>query len=257
MTRNISRCALALACVFTAANAFAQDEDAEPAETEEAAENPEGEPATDEEATEEASAEASAEADLGDAGGGDSKFFIGLRLGYGIPLGKVGSIPDGEIKLNDVVAGQVPIWVDLGYRVTPNLLLGLYGIYGITIMGDFCDDADSCSAKDLRFGIQAQYHVSPGESFNPWFGLGIGYEILDYSVEDDNVVGEGSFKGFEFAHLQAGGDFKISDAVGLGPFVSFSLGQYSTFGFGDSSESFEKKAMHEWLTIGARGTFNL
>src|SRR5688500_766808 len=76
MTRNISHWALALACVFTAANAFAQDEDAEPADTEEAAEDPEGEPAADEEeATEEATADASVEADVGGDGGGDSKFF--------------------------------------------------------------------------------------------------------------------------------------------------------------------------------------
>ena len=44
---------------------------------------------------------------------------------------------------------------------------------------------------------------------------------------------------------------------GLGPFVSFSLGQYSSYGFGDESEDMDETAMHQWLTIGARGSFSL
>ncbi|HEY6556793.1 MAG TPA: hypothetical protein VI072_05955 [Polyangiaceae bacterium] len=258
MKRNFSRWALTLALAFTATNAFAQDEEGEPAETEEAAEDAEGEPAAEEEATEEATAEADADAEA-DAelttGTFDSKFFIGLRLGYGIPLGTVDGVTDG--KLSDFASGQIPIWIDLAYRVTPNILVGLYASYGFAIMGDFCDEGD-CSGADIRFGLQGQYHLSPGESFNPWFGLGIGYEIFDYSLEsEDGSSQEGSLKGFEFVNLQAGGDFKLSDSVGIGPFVSFSLGQYSTVGFGDQSESLDEKALHEWLTLGVRGAFSL
>ncbi len=263
MKRNFSRWALTLALAFTATNAFAQDEEGEPAETEEeATEDVEGEPAAEEEATETtAEAEAEADAEL-TPGAFDSKFYIGLRLGYGIALGKIGTFEapgqSVELSLNDRVSGQFPIWVDLGYRVTPNLLLGLYGVYGIAFMSDDrCDEADECSAKDIRFGVQAQYHLSPAESFNPWFGLGIGYEILDFHYKDGDTVADESLKGFEFLNLQVGGDFKLSDSIGVGPFVSFSLGQYSSFGFGDESRSLDKKGLHEWLTIGARGSFNL
>ncbi|MGC4064078.1 MAG: hypothetical protein QM784_05445 [Polyangiaceae bacterium] len=67
--------------------------------------------------------------------------------------------------------------------------------------------------------------------------------------------------GFEFLNLQGGADFKLSPAFGLGPFVSFSLGQYGTMnqkGPGiDSSDSIDNKAFHEWLTLGVRGAFTL
>ncbi len=257
MKRNISRWALTLAFAFTATNAFAQDEEGEPAETEEAAEGAEGEPAPEEDVATEADTDAGADAAVTTDGIDDSKFFVGLRLGYSIPLGKAGGDEDEELDLSFVSSGQIPIWLDLGYRVTPNLVLGLYGSYAFGFVGDACVEGADCSANQIRFGVQGQYHLSPGESFNPWFGLGIGYEILNLHFEGQGSDFDESFKGFEFANLQVGGDFKVSDSVGIGPFVSFSLGQYSSVGFGDSSEDLEKKTLHEWLTIGARGAFNL
>src|SRR5687767_2878198 len=105
MKRNISRWALTLALAFTATNAFAQDEEGEPAETEEAAEGAEGEAAPEEEvATEEGDTDAGANAAVTTDDLDDSKFFIGLRLGYGIPLGTLGTYGGelgGEVKMSD------------------------------------------------------------------------------------------------------------------------------------------------------------
>jgi len=55
------------------------------------------------------------------------KFVLGLRLGYGVALGSA----EKDGKMSNLVSGQIPIWLDLGYMVTPNLMLGLYGQYGV------------------------------------------------------------------------------------------------------------------------------
>ena len=53
---------------------------------------------------------------------GGSGVSLGLRLGYGIPM--------GELKKDDRVSegfkGQVPIWIDAGYKINPNIYVGLF-----------------------------------------------------------------------------------------------------------------------------------
>ena len=118
----------------------------------------------------------------------------------------------------------------------------------------------------FRIGVEGQYQLSPGESMNPWFGLGIGYEILSLSAEGDTGVGTTyssalSFSGLEFANLQGGADFRLAPNIGVGPFLSFSLGQYSSCSSevdgSDLDCEVEDSTMHEWIVLGARGTFDL
>lgn len=193
----------------------------------------------------------------------DGKFVLGARLGYGIAMGD--AIEDD--KLSDAVSGHIPIWLDLGYMVTPNIMVGLYGAYGFGILGsdlsDACDLTNvDCSVSMFRFGLQGQYHFSPAEKLDPWVGLGIGYEWLMATAPAGlEATQDVTVRGFEFVNLQGGADFKLAPNFGLGPFLSFSLGQYSNRkseanGVSQSSD-IEETAMHEWLTIGVRGAFTL
>src|SRR5450432_597419 len=91
----------------------------------------------------------------------DGKFKLGLRLGYAVPSGKVSGdttvagVTVPGVKLSDGISGQVPIWIDAGYMVTPNILVGLYGQYGFAQTKN-CEAGASCSAHDIRFGVQGQ-----------------------------------------------------------------------------------------------------
>ncbi len=96
---------------------------------------------------------------------------------------------------------------------------------------------------------------------DPWFGLGVGYEILGITTSAGGQETSANGSGFEFANLQGGLDYKAGPVM-VGPFVSFSLGQYSSVtrqasGQGEQSGSIDKKAIHEWLTLGVKGTFGL
>jgi len=190
---------------------------------------------------------------------------IGVRSGYDIPLGNFA----GDQALDELYAGVVPLWFDLGYRITPNVMVGAYFQYGFGILPDSasegCDVVD-CSRSNMRLGAQVHYHFLPWETVDPWLGAGIGYEWAHQSVSG-TIFGQTldtslSVHGFEFFNLQGGVDFLPSENAnfGLGPFISLSMAQYSDgsaevggqdAGGGDIND----KSLHEWVTLGIRGTF--
>jgi hypothetical protein len=205
-------------------------------------------------------------------------FELGARTGYAIAMGKVVDKTNGD--LSDSISGMIPFQLDVGYRVIPKLMVGGYVMYGFGFNGDrlqkLCDSEKaagidaSCSSHDVRLGLQAQYHFIPDGSVDPWLGAGVGYEWLSFGVEakangvSSDISSTGH--GFEFINLQGGADFSVAPGFGLGPFLSLSVGQYSTEStscsgscLASSSESkdIDKKAMHQWLTLGVRGTFVL
>jgi outer membrane protein W len=191
----------------------------------------------------------------------DGKIKLGLRLGYALPTGKVGDISqngatlDGG-KLSDDISGQIPIWIDAGYMVLPSLMVGLYGQYGFVGTKN-CPSGASCSAHDLRIGIQGQYHFMPEQSTDPWLGLGFGYESLGLSETVGGQSFDASINGWELLNLQGGVDFQVIPAFTVGPFLSFSLDQFSSEKSGSQSLDFTTKHIHEWILIGAKGTFGI
>lgn len=188
---------------------------------------------------------------------------MALRTGFSLPFGKVDG--DSDAKMSDTVSGQVPLFIELGGKPIKQLFLGAYlglGIGGVT--GDLEDDCDQydvdCLAFSAHLGAEVQYHILPHEDLNPWVGYGIGFESLSIAVTQGDEDGNLSFGGFQFARFMGGVDFRINRTLGIGPFVDFSLGQYSSYrvdapAFPDDEIDFDDKALHEWLTIGARFVF--
>jgi len=201
-------------------------------------------------------------------------FALGLRVGYAFPMGKEGRTPGetGSDDLSDDISGMVPLWIDVGYRINPSLYVGGFFQYGFALVNTDknpgCNQV-SCSAHDIRFGANLHYHIRPAASFDPWLGAGIGYEVLSFKISTavlgQTFVADGNVQGFEFLNLQAGGDFKVSREVGMGPFLSFSLGQYATYsrtgtGLGvtaNQSGDLTDTGVHEWFVICLLVQYNL
>ena len=224
------------------------------------------------------------------AAGGDEKLQLGVRLGYALPAGNAygaqtlssGSfaVSTPELKLSDEVNGQIPILIEAGYLITPNLLIGAYGQYGFVSTKDDC--GANCSAHDFRAGIQGQYRFLPFENIDPWVGIGVGYEALSESGDiTDSFAGqsnsfhyESSLTGWELFQLQGGVDFRVANAFTLGPFASVSFTEYTRThdeldptpiavgaagvqGSPNGDQSLSNKTIHEWVNLGLRGTFGL
>jgi hypothetical protein len=183
---------------------------------------------------------------------------LGLRLGYGIPMGSSAK----DVKMSDHVDGQIPIWIDAGYRFTPNIMAGAYFSYGFMGLKD-CPSGADCSAHDMRLGLQGQYRIMPGEFVDPWVGVGIGLEWLGSSVSGGGQTVSTTASGTEFLDLQGGADFKVADMLTVGPFLSLSLAQYNGLstscpaGLQCADGDIHDKALHEWLILGVRGVFGI
>lgn len=191
---------------------------------------------------------------------GPKGFEVGLRAGYALPLGDVSS---GNA-YSDFTKGIVPLQLDVGYRINGNWFAGAYFQYGLTnVKVPECDQSGvSCSASDLRFGIEGQYHLMPANALDPWVGLGVGYEVYHSSESAGGMEASGSTNGFEFLNATVGADYKLAPNLGVGPFLGLSLGEFSNASFSspgqpDQSGSIQDKALHLALSFGLRGVFDV
>jgi hypothetical protein len=181
-------------------------------------------------------------------------FEASLRVGFGLPLGSAaGTNTGGEQKLSDWDSFTIPVQLDVGVRLGGSWFLGAYFSYGFAGSTDAAICTGSCTPSTLRFGGQIHWHPAGNVGTDPWIGLGSGYEQLKVSTPDGN----GSLSGWEFGNLQLGLDFALGSAVKLGPWVSFSIGQYGTVsaaGSGGASASVDipNKTIHEWIMGGVR-----
>jgi hypothetical protein len=177
---------------------------------------------------------------------------LGLRLGFAPAMGDSAK----DLKMSDGVKSQIPVQLDALYKVTKDIAVGGYFSYGIGQLGnDACDVSGvDCSASVMRFGVQGLYTFNQLQApLIPWAGLGFGYEMADGEIGDTDV----SASGFEFVNLQVGGDYKVNDQFSVGPYLQFSVAQYSKADTGAGSEDIEDKGIHEWFGFGLRGKFDL
>jgi opacity protein-like surface antigen len=196
---------------------------------------------------------------------------LGVRAGYGIPAGKVGALEAGgdDATLSDGVKGMVPLGLDVAFRITPHLSVGASLQYGFGLSNDKEDGGcKDCTISDISFGASAYLHAAPAEKFDPWVGLGLGYELLDIS-QDTASLGGGSasvnIKGFQFIVLQIGADVATGSAISVGPFFGVSAGRYDSASLSGSiggmtvnqKRDLARTSWHEWLTLGVQGKFNL
>jgi hypothetical protein len=184
--------------------------------------------------------------------GQESGLSLGARAGYAIPVGDASA----GISLGDVVAGLVPVQLDAAWRLDPSWRLGLYFQYGFArIAGAFCPAGASCSGGNFGLGAQAAYTFATAGP-TPWIGAGLGLEWQTATVSASGARSAMRLFGLEMLDLQAGADWRLSPGFALGPFASFGLGQYRTVTSGGASASLAT-ALHGWLRLGVKGTFDL
>ena len=192
-------------------------------------------------------------------------FQLAFRPGVAVPFGKAAQ----DLKMSDVASVQyVPVLVDVGGKILPQLFLGGYvGLgFGSTAgeLDRLCtaNGGNSCSTFSFRIGFEVLWNFLPAGSVNPWVGYGIGYDSLAFGKSSNDLVNAAGFSGVEFAHFLAGVDFRVSRAFGLGPYIDYSLGQYSsvavstldnnTGSTGTLTSEVRGKTVHQWLALGLR-----
>ena len=191
---------------------------------------------------------------------GRTGFQLGIRTGASFPMGQV--VRDTD--LADVYGWQIPLFFDIGGKPNKHLFIGGYTGFALGGSSDGpqgCGtSATSCASFSARIGAQIQYHIAPDERVNPWIGYGIGYQYLSLAVTRAGRDTTQSVDGWEYGRFMAGLDIRVTRGFGIGPYVDFTIGEYSNqharsdFGITQSGD-INRSAAHFWLTIGPRIVF--
>lgn len=210
-------------------------------------------------------APAAAQAQQAPSAANDAGGELGVRLGYGLPMGERSQ----GVDLDTGITGQIPVIFDAGYRFNPNVYAGVGLGYGFAqIKNNDCDGPNvSCSASIIRLGLNLLYRFAPEQRFAPFIGLGAGYEWFRFQGDTTavNLGGSYTVSGFEFANFQFGGDYRLSANSVIGPFLNVSVGRYdnvstkltTAFGTTTVDGDIDDTALHEWVLLGIRGAFSL
>ncbi len=186
---------------------------------------------------------------------------IGLRAGYGIPFGnRFDSEPLGQ-----TFDGSMPLAIDVGFRLTPELYAGVLVSYGRLRMdksGLQCntvavDGPGDCSGSTYRLAANAQWRVPLTPRLLGWVDGGFGLERLIVRFDSGCFGGPTSRTddGVELGHLEAGGGARLGNNLVVGPFASYAVGLFRTSTFTGSCQGHEPdldRSLHGNLTMGVR-----
>ena len=145
----------------------------------------------------------------------DRTFEIAVATGYAQGGGKLGGTLGS---LEDVAGPGATVEVDLGYRISPQLTVGVYGAVAKSQHGDRIDSSTGVLGADA--GIQAAWHFRPQVSIDPWVSLGGGWRALWLNPDAGKVT---SLQGFDVARLQLGVDYRVTKEIAIAPVIGGSV----------------------------------
>jgi hypothetical protein len=145
-----------------------------------------------------------------------------LTIGAGYAQG-FGDIGANRPTLTDVAQPGGAVQIGVGYRLIPELTLGLYGAGSMFSRGDRVDS--STNLYSAAAGVQADWHFLPAaHEFDPWVSLGTGWR--GYWLHGDQ--GTTALQGLELAKLQLGVDYRIARQVAISPVIGADLSMFLT-----------------------------
>jgi len=176
-----------------------------------------------------------------------------LTVGTGYEQG-FGKFASGQPSLSDVGNAGGAVQIGVGYRLLPQLTLGVYGSGAEFGRGGQVDS--SASLYSAAAGVQADWHFLPGESeFDPWISLGSGWR--GYWIDEN--AGKTSIQGMELAKLQVGLDYRLDRAIAISPVVGADISTFFTQSTPESSgfHNLASPQVNTFFFAGLMGRFDL
>jgi len=151
---------------------------------------------------------------------------LGLRVGY--------AQATGDLEKNDLVANQVPVQLDLDYRLFLGLTIGVYGSYGASgvngVEAGCSATGVDCTGRIIRAGVQATFTL-PVPLVKPWIGAGVGYEWARIARSSGKAL---TASGMEAFNGQVGVDLSLG-YFRIGPFLTYTLSKYDASTLSDGT----------------------
>jgi hypothetical protein len=178
---------------------------------------------------------------------------VELTVGTGYAQG-FGDVAPGQPTLKDISTAGGAVQLGVGYRLIPELTLGVYGSGAAFGRGDQVDT--STNLYSATAGIQADWHFLPAaHAWDPWVSLGTGWR--GYWAHADQ--GDTAMQGWEIAKLQLGVDYRIAPAVSISPVVGADLSAFFTQKTPQSSgyQNLSNPNVNTFVFAGVLGRFDI
>jgi hypothetical protein len=125
--------------------------------------------------------------------------------------------------LTDMATAGGALQLGVGYRLIPELTLGVYGSGAMFGRGDQVDT--SAKLYTAAAGVQADWHFLPARhEVDPWVSLGGGWRGYWNAMDQ----GTSSMQGLELAKVQVGVDYRIAPAVSISPVIGADMSLFLT-----------------------------
>jgi hypothetical protein len=134
---------------------------------------------------------------------------LGVQFGYSQG---VGDVARDRATVHDTAGAGAAIGVHVGYRLSPQFMVGVYGNGGQYSRGDAL--AEGTTVRSATAGVEGQFHFRPSYTVDPWIGLGAGWRGLWLSPDEGKGT---SAHGLELARLSFGADYRITPEISITP----------------------------------------
>jgi hypothetical protein len=147
---------------------------------------------------------------------------VELTVGTGYSQG-FGNVASGQPTLQDLGTAGGAVQLGVGYRLIPQLTLGVYGSGAMFGRGGQVDP--SAKLYTASAGVQADWHFLPARhEVDPWVSLGSGWRGYWNSMDQ----GTASMQGLELAKAQVGVDYRVTSAVSISPVIGADMSVFLT-----------------------------
>jgi hypothetical protein len=178
---------------------------------------------------------------------------VELTVGTGYAQG-FGDIAANRPNLTDVAQPGGSVQIGVGYRVIPQLSLGVYGTGAMFSRGDQVDS--SSNLYSATAGVEAAWHFLPSANqLDPWVSLGTGWR--GYWIHGDQ--GTTSLQGLQLAKLQAGLDYRVTRDIAISPVIGADLSMFlsESTPFASGFSNITDPKVNTFLFGGLQGRFDI
>jgi hypothetical protein len=157
-----------------------------------------------------------------------------------------GSLKSG-VGMPSIVTPGVAFDLGVGYRVDPKLAVLWAGEYAELTA------ERTGSARAFTTGVAVQYHFMPMQRVDPWLEGGVGYRFL---VEDPTIGPNLLTHGFQLARVRVGVDFRVEEAVALGPMVGLDANLFLFQDIPNAATAIADPRLSTFVFAGLQGRFD-
>lgn len=178
---------------------------------------------------------------------------VELTIGTGYEQG-FGKFTTTQPSLTDIGSAGGAVQLGVGYRIIPQLTLGVYGSGASFSRADQVDS--STNLYSASAGVESDWHFLPsGYQLDPWVSVSSGWR--GYWINQS--AGNTSVQGMEIAKLQVGVDYRIDRAIAISPVVGADLSTFFTQSTPQSNgfSSLNNTQVSTFLFAGLQGRFDI